>query len=222
MRENIKISSYVGIAFLVAFGTLFLFFIMYDEGLLTNMDIQEVKIGVNNKIFLLGTSYVGAINADHVQNVLDENGFSTSVLNPTNKLISQTVEIVDDIISNNPKLIVYGIGFRDIGFTDYGFCKLSQIPSYNLSKYALQPDVSDTPDKEKLLASKMTEEEMRDFIGVNSLKFVSLNGLYRAVGEKSGRNKKCPQYCDACFSGQYPILPLDKISEGFSVKKIVL
>ena len=150
MRENIKISSYVGIAFLVAFGTLFLFFIMYDEGLLTNMDIQEVKIGVNNKIFLLGTSYVGAINADHVQNVLDENGFSTSVLNPTNKLISQTVEIVDDIISNNPKLIVYGIGFRDIGFTDYGFCKLSQIPSYNLSKYALQPDVSDTPDKEKV------------------------------------------------------------------------
>jgi uncharacterized protein YjbI with pentapeptide repeats len=150
MRKNIRISSYVGMAFLVAFGTLFLFFIMYDEGLLTNTDIQEVKVGVNNKIFLLGTSYVGAINADHVQNVLDQNGFSTSVLNPTNQLISQTLEIVDDIISNNPKLIVYGIGFRDIGFTDYGFCKLSQIPSYNLSKHTLlPPDVSNTPHKEK-------------------------------------------------------------------------
>jgi uncharacterized protein YjbI with pentapeptide repeats len=151
MRENIRISSYVGIAFLVAFGTLFLFFTMYDEGLLTNTDIQEVKVGVNNKIFLLGTSYVGAINSDHVQNVLDENGFSTSVLNPTSQLISQTLEIVDDIISNNPKLIVYGIGFRDIGFTDYGFCKLSQIPPYNLSKYTLPPDVSDISNKEKVV-----------------------------------------------------------------------
>ena len=63
MKENIKISVYVGIAFLIAFGALLLFFIMYDEGLLTNTNIQEVKIGVTNKIFLLGTSYVGVINS---------------------------------------------------------------------------------------------------------------------------------------------------------------
>lgn len=61
----------------------------------------------------------------------------------------------------------------------------------------------DTPDKDKLLASNMTIEEMAEHIGADSLKFISIDGLYRAVGE-DGRDKECPQYCDACFSGEYP------------------
>ena len=76
----------------------------------------------------------------------------------------------------------------------------------------------DTPDREKLLAARMTEEEMRDWIGVDSLKFISLNGLYRAAGEAQGRDSACPQYCDACFSGEYPIAPSDKIAQGFEMK----
>lgn len=76
----------------------------------------------------------------------------------------------------------------------------------------------DTPDREKLLAAKMTEEEMRQWIGVDSLKFISLDGLYRAAGEPEGRNKACPQYCDACFSGEYPIAPQDQLDKGFKMK----
>ncbi len=76
----------------------------------------------------------------------------------------------------------------------------------------------DTPDRGKLLASTMSEEEMRDFIGVDSLKFISLDGLYRAAGEAEGRNNASPQYCDACFSGEYPIAPADMIDKGFQVK----
>ena len=76
----------------------------------------------------------------------------------------------------------------------------------------------DTPERDKLLAANMTEEEMRDFIGVDSLKFISLDGLYRAAGEANGRNAKQPQYCDACFSGEYPVAPSDMISNGFEVK----
>jgi amidophosphoribosyltransferase len=61
----------------------------------------------------------------------------------------------------------------------------------------------DTPEKEKLLAHKFTLEEMAKLIGVDSLAFISLDGLYRAVGE-NGRNPQKPSYCDACFSGDYP------------------
>lgn len=61
----------------------------------------------------------------------------------------------------------------------------------------------DTPEKSKLLASRMSIEEMRDFIRVDSLGFLSLEGLYRAVGE-SARNNDQPQFCDACFSTEYP------------------
>ena len=76
----------------------------------------------------------------------------------------------------------------------------------------------DTPQREKLLAATMTEEEMRSHLGVDSLKFISLDGLYRAVGEASGRDPKSPKYCDACFSGEYPVAPSDMIEQGFQVK----
>jgi amidophosphoribosyltransferase len=76
----------------------------------------------------------------------------------------------------------------------------------------------DTPERAKLLAANMSEEEMREWIGVDSLRFITLDGLYRAAGEAAGRNQDAPQYCDACFSGQYPVAPSDKIEEGFQMK----
>ncbi|MEM1129586.1 MAG: amidophosphoribosyltransferase [Pseudomonadota bacterium] len=76
----------------------------------------------------------------------------------------------------------------------------------------------DTPEREKLLASRMSEDEMRDHLGVDSLRFISLDGLYRAVGEAAGRDPDSPQYCDACFSGDYPVAPSDMIDRGFTLK----
>ncbi|MEM6663698.1 MAG: amidophosphoribosyltransferase, partial [Pseudomonadota bacterium] len=64
----------------------------------------------------------------------------------------------------------------------------------------------DTPDRHKLLAARLDDEEaMRDHLGVDSLRFISLDGLYRACGHPAGRNKSRPAFCDACFSGDYPI-----------------
>ncbi|MGR3661483.1 MAG: amidophosphoribosyltransferase [Paracoccaceae bacterium] len=76
----------------------------------------------------------------------------------------------------------------------------------------------DTPDRDKLLASRMTQDEMATHLGADSLKFISLDGLYRAVGETGGRDAESPQYCDACFSGEYPIKPADMIERGFELK----
>ncbi|MDZ7710482.1 MAG: amidophosphoribosyltransferase [Roseovarius sp.] len=76
----------------------------------------------------------------------------------------------------------------------------------------------DTPQREKLLAATMSEEEMRTHLTVDSIRFISLDGLYRAVGEAQGRDTACPQYCDACFSGDYPVAPSDQIEKGFELK----
>ncbi len=76
----------------------------------------------------------------------------------------------------------------------------------------------DTPHREKLLAATMSEDEMCQHLGVDSLKFISLDGLYRAVGEAAGRDADSPQYCDACFSGEYPVAPSDQIEKGFALK----
>ena len=76
----------------------------------------------------------------------------------------------------------------------------------------------DTPERSKLLAATMTEDQMRDWIGVDSLRFISLDGLYRAAGVAEGRDKVAPRYCDACFSGDYPVAPADQIEQGFEMK----
>jgi amidophosphoribosyltransferase len=67
----------------------------------------------------------------------------------------------------------------------------------------------DTPEKSKLLASRMSIEEMKDFIRVDTLSFLTIDGLYRAVNQPS-RNKDCPQFCDACFTGEYPTALTDR------------
>lgn len=78
----------------------------------------------------------------------------------------------------------------------------------------------DTPDKHKLLAHRMSIEEMADFIRVDSIGFISIDGLYRAAGEAS-RNNECPQYCDACFTGEYPTSLADHENRD-NIKQIAL
>lgn len=67
----------------------------------------------------------------------------------------------------------------------------------------------DTPEESKLMAANHTVEEMAKAIGVESLAFVTFDGLYRALGH-SGRDEGASHYCDACFTGDYPISLVDK------------
>ncbi len=62
----------------------------------------------------------------------------------------------------------------------------------------------DTPERSKLLAARHNVEEMCKLIGADSLAFISIDGLYRAMNEAK-RDNASPQFCDACFTGDYPI-----------------
>ncbi|AEI38441.1 MAG: amidophosphoribosyltransferase [Zymomonas mobilis subsp. pomaceae] len=77
----------------------------------------------------------------------------------------------------------------------------------------------DTPERAKLLAAQMTVAQMAEYIGADSLAFISMDGLYRAVGE-AGRNNEHPQYCDACFTGAYPT-PLTDQGELSSSEQLI-
>ncbi len=61
----------------------------------------------------------------------------------------------------------------------------------------------DTPERTKLLAHKLDIGGMQDFIHADSLAFISIDGLYKALGEAKRADIR-PQYCDACFTGDYP------------------
>jgi len=79
----------------------------------------------------------------------------------------------------------------------------------------------DTPDKNELLASKLNLEEMKKFINVTTLKFLSIEGLYKAMGFKK-RNSAYPQFTDHCFTGDYPIKPVDVNEKGFKKDQLSL
>ena len=76
----------------------------------------------------------------------------------------------------------------------------------------------DLPRREDLISARMSEDEIRDYLGVHSLKFVSIDGLYRALGIKEGRDPDAPAYYDAVFTGDYPIDPVDMLEQGFRMK----
>lgn len=66
----------------------------------------------------------------------------------------------------------------------------------------------DTPTVEELLAHSMSVDEICKYIGADSLAYISIDGLYRALGEEK-RNNEFPQFEDACFTGEYPVPLID-------------
>jgi amidophosphoribosyltransferase len=79
-----------------------------------------------------------------------------------------------------------------------------------------------TPDRDQLLAARYDVDEMARFIGVDSLAFISIDGLYRAMGRQAGRDPVDPGFCDACFTGDYPIPPIDANDGKVSVQLSLL
>ena len=78
----------------------------------------------------------------------------------------------------------------------------------------------DMPTKEELLAYKKNNQEMCDYIKAKSLKFLSLDGLYKAlIGNQ--RNSSYPQFSDHYFTGDYPIKPSDSL-QGLKIKQLSL
>lgn len=77
--------------------------------------------------------------------------------------------------------------------------RISSPPTTNSCFYGV-----DTPERSALLAARNNVEEMRQLIGADSLSFISIDGLYRAMGQNK-RDENAPHYCDACFTGEYPI-----------------
>jgi amidophosphoribosyltransferase len=107
------------------------------------------------------------------------------------------IVLIDDSIVRGTTSMQIVQMMRDAGAAEVHM-RIASPPTQHSCFYGV-----DTPERSKLLASQMDVEGMAKFIHADSLAFVSIDGLYRAVGE-TGRNNACPQHCDACFSGDYP------------------
>ena len=113
-------------------------------------------------------------------------------------LEGKKVVLVDDSIvrGTTSKKIVEMV--REAGAAEVHM-RISSPPTKHSCFYGIN-----TPSTEELMAHKYSVDEIAKQIGVDSLAYISVDGLYRAT-KAQNRNNKAPQYCDACFTGEYMI-----------------
>jgi amidophosphoribosyltransferase len=117
-------------------------------------------------------------------------------------LAGRRVVLVDDSIVRGTTSIKIVDMVRRAGAREVHM-RISSPPTSHPCYYGIA-----TPERDQLLAARLDIKGMAELIGVDSLAFLSIDGLYRAMGE-AGRDPRAPKFCDACFTGDYPIPPID-------------
>ncbi|WP_426267556.1 amidophosphoribosyltransferase [Sphingomonas sp. LHG3443-2] len=106
------------------------------------------------------------------------------------------IVLIDDSIVRGTTSVKIVQMMRDAGAREVHM-RIASPPTRHSCFYGV-----DTPERAKLLAAQMDVEAMAKYINADSLAFISIEGLYRALGDQ--RSAEAPQRCDACFTGDYP------------------
>jgi len=118
-------------------------------------------------------------------------------------LAGKRVILVDDSIVRGTTSLKIVQMIREAGATEVHM-RIASPPTMHSCFYGV-----DTPEESQLIAHRMSVAAMAEYIKVDSLGFLSIDGLYRALGE-AARDGLAPQFCDACFTGAYPTSLTDR------------
>ena len=130
-------------------------------------------------------------------------------------LTGKRVVLVDDSIVRGTTSVKIVEMVRAAGATEVHM-RIAAPPNAHSCFYGI-----DTPEEGELLASHMDVAQMNAHIGTDSLAFISMDGLYRAMGEP-GRDPDAPRFCDACFTGDYPTQLTDRDGDEQSTQLSLL
>ena len=168
--------------------------------------------GIPYELGIIRNHYVGRTFIQPTQSVRE---LGVRMKHSANRAVieGKSIVLVDDSIVRGTTSRKIVRMMRDAGAREVHF-RIASPPIRFPDYYGI-----DMPERDKLLAATMSVEEMRAYLGVDSLAFISVDGLYRALGEK-GRDDAAPQFTDHYFTGDYPT-PLHDIT-GESVKQLSL
>jgi amidophosphoribosyltransferase len=121
-------------------------------------------------------------------------------------IAGKRIVLIDDSIVRGTTSVKIVQMMREAGAAEVHF-RISSPPITHPDYYGI-----DTPERDKLLAARMNLDEMRRFMGADSLAFLSVDGIYRAMGY-AGRDAAQPQFTDHCFTGDYPTRLTDLAAE---------
>jgi amidophosphoribosyltransferase len=175
----------------------------------------SLESGVPFRMGLIRNHYIGRTFIEPSQAI---RSFGVRLkLNPVRELITgKRVVLVDDSLvrgTTSRKLVrmVREAGAKEVHM------RISCPPTISPCYYGV-----DTPTKEELIASSKSPEEIRQFLGADSLGYLSLTGLRQAVNDTSGN------FCTSCYTGNYPTdlvqlevpeSPAHKINEAVTVER---
>lgn len=164
-----------------------------DSGVPGALGFAEVS-GLPFRMGLLRSHYVGRTFIEPSQQIRD---FGVKLkLAPVRSIIKgKRVVVVDDSIVRGTTSRKIVRMLRSCGATEVHL-RITAPPTTGSCFYGI-----DTPTQEELIAHRMAPREIRGFLGADSLGYLSLEGLRRVQGEDQGR------FCEACFSGDYPVAP---------------
>ncbi len=162
--------------------------------------------GIPFELGIIRNHYVGRTFIEPTQKVRE---LGVRLKHSANRSVveGKSIVLVDDSIVRGTTSLKIVKMMREAGAREVHF-RISSPPITHPDYYGI-----DTPDREKLLAATHSLEEMRQFVGADSLAFLSVDGLYRAMGH-AGRDNARPQFTDHCFTGDYPTSLTDVIGES--------
>jgi amidophosphoribosyltransferase len=152
--------------------------------------------GIPFELGIIRNHYVGRTFIQPTQSIRE---LGVRMKHSANRAVVEGKRIVllDDSIVRGTTSVKIVQMMRDAGAREVHF-RISSPPITHPDYYGI-----DTPVREKLLAATHTLEEMRELIGADSLAFLSVDGIYKAMGV-GPRNPLRPQFTDHCFTGDYP------------------
>jgi amidophosphoribosyltransferase len=164
------------------------------------------ETGVPFELGIIRNHYVGRTFIEPTQHI---RSLGVKLKHNANRAVvaGKRVVLVDDSIvrgTTSVKIVrmMYEAGAREVHM------RISSPPIKHPDYYGI-----DTPEEKALLAATHSLEEMRAYIGVDSLAFLSVDGIYKSMGF-AGRDNIRPQFTDHCFTGDYPTHLTDLVGES--------
>jgi amidophosphoribosyltransferase len=172
-----------------------------DSGVPAAIGYAQVS-GIPYELGIIRNHYVGRTFIQPTQNIREH---GVRLKHSANHAVvsGRRICLIDDSLVRGTTSVKIVQMMRDAGAKEVHF-RIASPPITHPDYYGI-----DTPERDKLLAAMHDVEGMRRFIGADSLSFLSVDGIYRAMGCER-RDPIRPQFTDHCFTGDYPTALTDR------------
>jgi amidophosphoribosyltransferase len=184
-----------------------------DSGVPAALGFSQAS-GIPYELGIIRNHYVGRTFIEPTQQIRQ---LGVRLKHSANRAVvnGKRIVLVDDSIVRGTTSTKIVQMMRDAGASEVHF-RIASPPITHPDYYGI-----DTPERDKLLAATHDLEGMRQFIGADSLAFLSVDGIYRAMGAGK-RDPLRPQFTDHCFTGEYPTPLTDQTGEASSPRQLSL